>query len=270
LDHIWQALLLGLALSSLTGLLAYFLQALDGGGVVGAVLVGTALFGFGGIPAGAVLLLFFVSSSLLSRFQAVRKESFAEKFAKGHQRDLAQALGNGAVAAMAAALYALTKADWAWAAVVGALAAANADTWATELGVLSSRPPRLITTGRQVSIGASGGITDNGLFAALAGAVSIAGLASWLRPESAPTLLLVVGTVGGMAGAMFDSLLGASLQGIYWCDTCSKETERYPRHRCGYPTRQLRGWVWLQNDWVNFFATLFGGFLAGGTFSILA
>lgn len=270
MEHIWQALLLGLALSTVTGCLAYKLQALDGTGVAGAVLIGTALFGFGGIPGGSILLLFFLSSSLLSRFQAVRKESLAEKFAKGHQRDLAQALGNGAVAAVAAVLYALTGAGSAWAGVVGALAAANADTWATELGVFSSRPPRLITTRRPVSIGASGGITAGGSFAALAGAASIAGLAVWMRSDSAPVLLLVVGTIGGLTGAMFDSLLGASLQAIYWCNACTKETERHPHHSCGQTTLRLRGWVWLQNDWVNFFATLVGALMSGGAFSMLA
>ena len=259
-----------MALSSLTGWLAYKLRALDGGGVAGAVLVGTALFGFGGIPGGAVLLLFFISSSLLSRFQAVRKAPLAEKFAKGHRRDLAQVLANGGAAAITAALYGLTEAGWAWAALVGALAAANADTWATELGVLSSGQPRLITSGRPVSIGASGGITASGSLAALAGAASIGGMAGWLRPGGAPVLLFAVGTIGGLAGAMFDSLLGASVQAIYWCDGCGKETERHPRHRCGQPTRRLRGWVWLHNDWVNFFATLLGAVLAAGAFSALA
>ncbi len=270
LEHIWQALLLGLALSTLIGCLAYKLQALDGGGVAGAVLVGTALFGFGGMPGGAILLLFFLSSSMLSSFQAARKASLVAKFVKGHRRDLAQALANGGVAAIAAALYALTEISWAWAAIVGAVAAANADTWATELGVLSSIPPRLITTGGTVPVGSSGGITPTGLFAALAGAASIAGLAIWLHPDSAPALLLAVGTIGGFAGAMLDSLLGASLQAIYWCEACSQETEYHPHHRCGQPTRQLRGWVGLQNDWVNFFATLVGAVVAAGTFSMLA
>jgi uncharacterized membrane protein len=68
---------------------------------------------------------------------------------------------------------------------------------------------------------------------------------------------------------MFDSLIGASLQAIYWCNTCTKETERHPYHSCGRTTRQLRGWVWLQNDWVNFFATLVGALIAGGAFSTL-
>src|SRR5438093_5230732 len=41
----------------------------------------------------------------------------------------------------------------------GALAAAAADTWATEIGAFSPFAPRLITSGRQVPRGTSGGIT---------------------------------------------------------------------------------------------------------------
>jgi len=66
---------------------------------------------------------------------------------------------------------------------------------------------------------------------------------------------------GGLAGALFDSLLGATVQGIYFCDRCRKETER-PVHRCGAQTRRLRGWTWLNNDWVNFLSSLVGGLVA--------
>ena len=40
-------------------------------------------------------------------------------------------------------------------------------------------------------------------------------------------------TLAGWLGALFDSLLGATVQSIYYCPTCQKETERYPLHSCG-------------------------------------
>ena len=70
-------------------------------------------------------------------------------------------------------------------------------------------------------------------------------------------------TGGGVAGSAFDSLLGATVQAIYWCDTCAKETERQV-HRCGARTRQVRGWRWLGNDLVNFFASAVGALVAVG------
>jgi uncharacterized membrane protein len=61
-----------------------------------------------------------------------------------------------------------------------------------------------------------------------------------------------------LLGALFDSLLGATVQAIYFCPACQKETERNPTHGCGTRTTQIRGWTWLDNDWVNFACGAFG------------
>ena len=60
---------------------------------------------------------------------------------------------------------------------------------------------------------------------------------------------------------MVDSILGATMQAMYYCPACEKETERRI-HNCGTWTRPMRGFTWLNNDVVNFIATLFGGLLA--------
>ena len=153
-------------------------------------------------------------------------------------------------------------------ACAGAMAAVNADTWATELGVLSSRPPRLITTGRRVEVGASGGITWLGTAASLGGAffISLLGGLGLLVAGQGWTqsgALLLAATAGGVIGSFFDSLLGATLQAIYWCDACQKETERRV-HRCGAGTRLQRGWSWLGNDLVNLTASAVGALASVG------
>jgi len=61
-----------------------------------------------------------------------------------------------------------------------------------------------------------------------------------------------------LLGALFDSLLGATVQAIYYCPACQKETERNPMHSCGTQTTQIRGWKWLDNDLVNFACGAFG------------
>ena len=261
---------LGLIFSSAIALLAYKRRSLNRSGVAGAVASGTTIYTMGGWTWGLALVLFFVSSSLLSHFRERDKtETAADKFSKGSQRDLGQVVANGGVATLLALGYGLTSSsrtrESIQAGFTGALAAANADTWATELGVLSSRQPRLITTGKTVAPGTSGGITLLGSAAAALGA-SFLGLGMWVMQGCRNSLasLPLIGLLGGLAGSLFDSLLGATVQAIYYCPACNKETERRI-HNCGTKTRLLRGLSWINNDVVNFVATLFGALAAMGS-----
>ncbi len=277
-------LVIGLLLSAAIGLLAYQRQSLARSGVVGAILVGTLIFGFGGWTWGLVLIAFFVSSSLLSHYRKADKVAIAEKFAKGERRDMGQVLANGGVGALLAlGVYVLIDLGgqaragnplyiYFTLAYFGAMATVNADTWATELGVLAREAPRLITTGRPASPGTSGGITRYGTLAALTGAafigaaafvlIQLAALATTGQLLLTDLPIVVIAATAGVIGSLFDSLLGATVQRIYWCDHCEKETERQV-HVCGAQTRPLRGWGWVNNDMVNFAASLVGGLLAG-------
>jgi uncharacterized membrane protein len=73
------------------------------------------------------------------------------------------------------------------------------------------------------------------------------------------TYLLVA--LAGTAGALVDSLLGATLQAIYICPNCKKETEQYPSHTCGAATQRVRGLPWLNNDLVNLTCILVGAMI---------
>jgi uncharacterized protein (TIGR00297 family) len=260
-------LLLGLLLSTLLGYAGYARRSLSGSGVLGAVLVGTIIFGLGGPAWGALLVVFFVSSSALSHFKEAGKATVAEKFSKGSRRDLAQALANGGVGVLAALGSALWPHPLWWVGFVGAMATVNADTWATELGVLSRSAPRLVTTGQSVEPGTSGAVTATGTLAALAGAALIGLVAAGFdlfagRPAGQVATLLLLAAIGGLLGSLLDSLLGATVQAIYCCDACRKETERHPLHTCGAPTRRVRGWRWMNNDWVNFISSAGGAGVA--------
>ncbi len=267
--------LLGLLLSSLIGYVGYRRRSLAPSGVVGAVLLGTLIFGLGGWAWGTLLVVFFVSSSALSHFKSARKQAVAEKFSKGGRRDLAQALANGGAAALAVIGQAVWPHPAWWAAFVGAVATVNADTWATELGVLSRAQPRLITTGRPVEAGTSGGVTWDGTLAALAGAALIALVAAAFdlaagQPPIRILLIIGAGAFAGLLGALADSVLGATVQAIYVCELCGRETERHPLHTDGGRTRHQRGWPWLNNDWVNFLSAACGAALGALIWSALA
>jgi uncharacterized protein (TIGR00297 family) len=269
--NVWR-LAFGLAFSALIAWAGYWGRSLSPSGVVGAILVGTITFGLGGWTWGLLLIAFFISSSLLSHYRKDAKRGLAEKFAKTSQRDLGQALANGGWGAILAIAYSCQPHPVLFAAFVGAMAAVNADTWATELGVLSPTPPRLLTTGQRVSAGTSGGVTALGTMAAFGGGLLIGLVALVLDqveaiwgsgPLSGGYLSLVpIGILGGLGASTFDSLLGATVQGIYYCPQCQKETESR-LHRCGQPTRHLRGWRWLNNDLINFASSIVGSLIAG-------
>src|SRR6266498_5210450 len=112
--------------------LAYRAHSLDKSGAFAAAFVGTIIFGIGGWQWAILLLTFFITSSGLSRAFKKRKEGLSEKFSKGHERDAGQVFGNGGVATLFAALHAFYPASiLLWMGFAAALAAVNADTWAT-------------------------------------------------------------------------------------------------------------------------------------------
>ncbi len=243
---------IGLLLAATSSILAYRVHTLSKDGALAATFIGTIIFGLGGWQWAVLLLMFFISSSLLTRAFKNRKIGLDEKYSKGGRRDAGQVFSNGGIAALFVLLHAFfPQSIWAWTGFAAALAAVNADTWATELGVLNPNPPRLITDlSKRVEKGTSGAISVYGTCAALLGAGVIGILAVMLFPNGNASLFILV-TMSGLLGSLIDSLLGATVQAIYFCPTDKKETEKHPFHTCGTPTVQIRGWKWLNNDWVN-------------------
>jgi uncharacterized protein (TIGR00297 family) len=250
-------LLFGFILAIIVSYLAYRAHSLDKSGARAATVVGTIVFGVGGWQWAVLLLGFFITSSGLSRVFKKRKQGLDEKFSKGHERDAGQVFGNGGLATAFVLIHALyPESGLGWVGFAASLAAVNADTWATELGVLNPTPPRLITDLRKrVEKGTSGGVSPSGTLASLMGSALIAVLAALLSDNWSLFSLI---TLSGLAGSLFDSLLGATVQVMYYCPTDQKETEQHPLHTCGTETVHIRGWKWLDNDWVNFACSAFG------------
>jgi uncharacterized protein (TIGR00297 family) len=250
---------------------AYCTRSLNASGAIAAGALGTIVLGLGGVGWAVILLTFYISSSLLSRVLIVRKVELSRHFAKGSRRDAGQVLANGGVAGVLALLYfAIYHLDPVnsnlpilWVGFAASFAGASTDTWATELGVLNPHQPVLLKTFKPVPAGTSGAVSLVGSLAALAGSALVGSMAVLMsRVGWAPALDLPFWTVflavtgAGVVGAFIDSLLGASLQAIYFCGACQKETERHPLHYCGTDTKLVRGWPWLNNDWVNAACTL--------------
>jgi uncharacterized membrane protein len=173
--------------------------------------------------------------------------------AKGARRDAWQVLANGG---WATASIALGQKQ----AFVGALAAAAADTWATEIGMLAGRQPRSIVTLLPVPTGTSSGVTPEGLLASLIGGVVVG--VSWSIFGGGRRGVLVA-AVAGSCGSVVDSLIGATLQALYRCRACNQLTESRRHPACGGLAESLRGYGWINNDAVNSMATLTGAVVGG-------
>ncbi|MBI2759221.1 MAG: DUF92 domain-containing protein [Chloroflexi bacterium] len=270
--------LVGLLLGAIIAFPAYRVHSLSPGGAFAAVFIGAIVFGLGGLSWAILLLTFFITSTALTRAFKKRKLALNEKFSKGGQRDAGQVFGNGGAATLFVMLYFFFPgALWPWLGFAAALASVNADTWATELGVLNPTQPRMITDLRKrVEKGTSGGISLWGTGAAFLGASAIGALAALLAPSVVKTsainlwIIFSLVTISGLLGSLFDSLLGATVQAMYFCPADQKETEKHPLHTCGTPTIHTRGLKWLDNDWVNFSCGAFGVLIALAIYAGLA
>lgn len=244
----------GVALAAIVAGGAVRVQALTRGGWLAAILCGTVCAAAGWKWAW-LLVIYFIAAAVVSRARRNEKQHrIGDVVSKGAARDASQVLANGGVY-VAAAVIAFVSSDslYAWGAL-GALAASSADTWATEIGVLSGGRPTSIVSRTHVRPGESGGVTATGFAGALAGA-SLVAIAAVLL--GFPLGAAVAAIIAGMAGCIIDSLLGVAIQDRRFCARCNVTTERFI-HGCGAVTRHVGGIQWVDNDVVNALATFFG------------
>ncbi|WP_347549603.1 DUF92 domain-containing protein [Pseudalkalibacillus hwajinpoensis] len=252
-------LIIYFVLSAITGFAGYKAKSLTAGGAITAAIVGSAIaYGFGW--KGLLLLgVFFVSSSLWSKYKVKQKEAVEQIVEKGAARDHYQVLANGGAAAFAGIWMGLYPNYWLAVFFLAALATSNADTWASELGVLSKRLPLHILKLKLVPAGTSGAVSVLGLLSSLMGALLIGSLGAVLFEKS--LLLLVSVTFGGFLGCLVDTFLGGLIQEEFRCQVCGIKTERHVH--CGMKTVKIKGLSGLNNDVVNFLSSITGG-IAGG------
>ena len=261
-------LLQGLLFALVIAFFSYWTRLLTRSGAAAQCVLGALLLGFGGWAWTVPILVFFLGSAAISRVGREKRRPMEKLFVKSGSRDLWQVLANGGVAGILCLLWVFDPEPVTYIASLGALGAAAADTWGTELGTLSRRQPRLVTTLRPVEAGVSGGVTLLGTGAGGCGAalVVLSGL-PWVGPDSTIPALLA-GVAGGIGGSLIDSLLGATLQRQYRCPACGRTTEG--KNGCSHPDRIQSGLTWMTNDAVNLIATASGALLAAALFLALA
>ena len=183
---------------------------------------------------GATLLLFYFTSSKLTKFGSARKQQLEEGVEEGEgKRSHVQVLSCSAVGvALALAHVWRFGVDGDHAAIAGGdlwsarlrvaylahFAACTADTWASELGILGPGKPFLMLSMRSCPPGTNGAVSTRGNLAALGGgafAGAVFGVGGWAQGGdslAALPVLVVVGAVTGFFGSTVDSILGETLQ----------------------------------------------------------
>lgn len=189
-------------------ILAYALGMVSRSGALGGFVLGTIVYSCLGPPGFAVLALFVVGGSLLTRLGYGRKRRAGTAEAAGGRRGARNALANCGVAVVCALLYALAPSEALAAAFVASLGAAFADTAESEVGQIYSRAPRLITTLQKVPPGTDGAVSAPGTLAGLAaaGVTAVFGLAFGL--VASPGAAIIV-ALAAFLGTVADSLTGA-------------------------------------------------------------
>lgn len=242
------------------GVASLLLGTVSLSGFIAGMALGVLVLVYGDWNAFLLVAFFHVVAAAFTRFKYENKRKMGVAQEKGGAREWGNVVANGAWASVAATCEGLLGGRGFVGAYLASVSTGLADTLATEIGLLSKQEPRLITDPRKiVERGASGGVTLLGTSVALLASLTIGvlsvigtywlGLSGMLRAVPISTML-AASTIGGFSGAMVDSVMGATIQGMYVCDSCGKMTEKRIHH--GKPARKVRGYEIIDNNVVNF------------------
>ncbi len=299
--------LIAVIVLGILALVSYKARIVTKSGAAAAYMLGICIWLLASWTWFLLMLLFFFVTAQFTHYKYKIKRHHGAAQEKGGARDWIHILANGGLPLVftiicflftslsspttaygasetGAGLLPLPITSIFFAAFLGALATATADTLATEIGLLNPSPPRLITKPwKVVSPGTSGGISLVGEFATVLGTLLIGGVAALLAApfwipflggslipnltQFAPITMLVVTAIGGITGATVDSLFGATIQGMWQCNVCHKQTEK--RKHCGEPAKYLRGTRFFDNHVVNVVSCLIGALVAAALYLTL-
>ena len=250
---------IGLILSFIIAFPAYRKKALTFSGFIAALILGALLYYAGSFLAFSTMIVFFITSSLLSKLSG-DKVFDQHIVAKGSCRDHIQVLANGIVPLTFAFLYKFSSNEIFFLSIIIAFACANADTWASEVGSQSDEIPHYIIKRQPVTIGLSGGVTKAGFLASFIGSGIIS---LWYILfisikngfEIKNLILFLIIAIFGFIGSLIDSILGELAQAKYisWKDE-NRITELAIED--SKENRIISGLKWVDNNLVNFISAL--------------
>lgn len=207
-DH--ALVLIGLALSILVAYITFLTNWISLEATKAVIILGTMVVGFGGWTLAFAVAFFFGASSFLTILNGRKSNEpyNSIEISEDRRRDGYQVWANGFWVAVFCTLWFALDSVACLIAAFAALAAATADTWATEIGTLNPGVTRMITTFEKVQSGTEGGISLKGTLAGILGALMISLFIFYLGILS-PLKFFSVVFFGGVVGLLIDSILGA-------------------------------------------------------------
>ena len=149
------------------------LKILDFIGTISSIFMGNLIYIVTGIGGFILVVEFFVIGFICTRFRFKQKRRKGIAQEKGGIRSWLNVVANGFAFSLFGTIYYLTNNELFLVGFITAIAIATGDTLATEIGLLSSKKPRLITNFNEVETGKSGGITVLGSLASVLGIMII-------------------------------------------------------------------------------------------------
>ncbi len=233
----------------------YIKKHLSISGFIGASLMATLLFGFGGDSYIYPLVVFFITSTILSFFKKQNTEITKSN------RTIKQVYANGGIALFICILNYFFSHSLMYPCFLASVAAANSVTWGTELGKKSKKNPVDILSGNDVTGGISGGITLFGTIGSIIGSVLIGIIGFYFLTDIKIILLIII---SGFISSIFDSILGSSIQARYISLDGLVITENYEKSYYLYTGSKK-----VNNDIVNLYCTMSGPLIFFIIYSII-
>ena len=213
-------------------------------GFIGASLMAVLLFGFGGYSYTYPIVVFFITSTILSFIKNQNSEI------KKSDRTINQVYATGGIALSICILNYFFSHSLMYPCFLASVAAANSDTWGTEIGKKSNKKPIDIISGNTVSEGVSGGITLYGNIGSIIGSILI-GIIGYYFLRDIKIISLII--ISGFISSIFDSILGSTVQARYISPEGLIITEKYKKSYYLYT-----GSKQVNNDIVNLCCTISG------------
>lgn len=253
-----KSFIISLILSLLLAIFGYIKKAMTTSALILAFLFALIITYFGGISSFLILVTVFLGTVITSKIRKKERLKInSNTIEKEGKKDIYQIIANVGTGAVTLILYDIYKEPFLLVVYASIMAESLADTLASDIGVLSKKAPINIVTLKRSEPGLSGNISALGLISSFIGSLIIAIVYSIFNFKISNLIII---TLSGFLGAIFDSILGATIQVKYKCQKCAKITEK--KTHCKKETTYYKGLKIINNDIVNLTSNIFAGIIS--------